>query len=238
VTPIPTPESRTTNFSILPRLWRSLRKFGPGIALLRIYVALTDHWFDWRYLVKTCGAASFDGLTVRGSNLEHGNRYEPTRVVLLRWLLKQISPMIPPGSALVDLGCGKGRVLLIGAQAGFRKVKGIEFAHELCEIARENCARFQHRVVPATEFCLYESDVVEYKIEPDDNVFFMFNPFDDHIHRKVIANINASLARHARTVLICYYNPKFREASDQTTGFKSVMDTTRWGYHFSVYSND
>jgi len=41
-----------------------------------------------------------------------------------------------PRATFIDIGCGKGRVLLMAAEHGFRKIIGIDFAADLCLTAR------------------------------------------------------------------------------------------------------
>ena len=38
----------------------------------------------------------------------------------------------------MDLGCGKGRVLMLAVEYGFARVTGVDYSASLCEIARRN----------------------------------------------------------------------------------------------------
>lgn len=116
--------------------------------------------------------ATLDSLTIKSQNKEQGCRYQPTRVVPLRRLPQQIMPLVPANSVLVDLGCGKGRVVLIASQFGFKEVRGIEFAHELCEIARKNCARFRAIKGIVVECSIIEADATLYTIRSGETALF------------------------------------------------------------------
>ena len=61
--------------------------------------------------------------------------HELMRLRPFRRLMRTLS--LPPGSGFVDFGCGKGRVLLLAAGFGFARITGVEFAKELCDIAKE-----------------------------------------------------------------------------------------------------
>jgi 2-polyprenyl-3-methyl-5-hydroxy-6-metoxy-1,4-benzoquinol methylase len=48
-----------------------------------------------------------------------------------------------PRATFIDIGCGKGRVLLMAAEHGFRKIIGIDFAADLCLTARGNVEQYR-----------------------------------------------------------------------------------------------
>lgn len=219
------------------RLRRALTRNGCRGTCFKLYVEFIDRWFDFRYGLDTCGSERLEDLTVDSANQSRGTQYEPARSLLLRRFFGEVRRLVPSESVLVDLGCGKGRVLLIAAQSGFVEVKGVEFAHELCEIARRNCSTFKQTTGIPADFKIIESDVLDYRIEARDNVFFMFNPFDDLVLAKVLANIESSIKEFPRSVYLCYYNPAFPGSAEDHTAFSKIIDVTHWGYRFKVYSN-
>jgi hypothetical protein len=196
-----------------------------------------DYLFDARYGVDTCACLELDHLTVEGENKDRGYLYQPTRVVLLRKLFRALRPLIAPESVLVDFGSGKGRILLVAAEFGFRKVRGVEFAHELCEIARRNISRFTARIKGTTEFKICELDAAKYVVEADETVFIMSNPFDQAILTKVLDNLVASLRRNPRQVLIAYFNAKWDQAIQERAEFVRLQELDLSGFRVTVYSN-
>jgi SAM-dependent methyltransferase len=222
---------------VIQRILRSLKRNGPKATLLKVYIALVDHWFDLRHGTDTCRWMLLGDLNIRSENKDRGVRYEPARIVLLRKMFAQIRELIPSGGAVVDLGAGKGRVLLIASEFGFRRARGVEFAPELCEIARKNCDLYRRSSGTTTELQILESDVVDYPISPDDNVFVMFNPFDDFVLNKVLDNMARSLAAHPRRIVIGYYSPEHSEAINRHPAFVREVDMSYWSYHFTLYSS-
>jgi len=203
----------------------------------KLWVLMADHLYDLRHGIDTCKGSPLEGLTIGGENKERGTRYQPTRVVPLRKLFRLVEPLVPSNSVLVDLGCGKGRVLLVASEFGFKEVRGVEFAHELCEIAKKNCAVFKARKHFKPDWRIIEADVTQYTIEPDETVFFMFNPFDEIILQKVLDNIATSLQMRPRKILIIYYNPRAAETIERRADFTRLQEYNFWGYNFKVYSN-
>ena len=211
------------------RVKKSLRRGGLWATIFKFYILIIDFYFDIKYGTDTIMLTKLDDLTIESDNKERGSHYEGTRVIPLRKLFNNIKLMIPVDSLFVDLGCGKGRVLLIASQFGFRQVRGVEFAHELCEIAKYNCAVYKSKTEVRTEFQIIESDVVDYVINTDENVFFMYNPFDEVVLRKVLNNITRSLKIEPRRAFIIYYNPKHGNFIEQHDNFVKSGDFDFWG---------
>src|ERR1700729_1081185 len=88
------------------------------------------HPFDQRYGVDTSGL-------IGGGDLRSGHQHDifntayygmpPTRFrpVIDRWISDQSQSAIANYS-FIDLGCGKGRAVLMASQYGFRQVIGVE----------------------------------------------------------------------------------------------------------------
>jgi SAM-dependent methyltransferase len=225
---------------MISRIAASIRTRGLVTTLRRIQVVAFDHWFDARYRLRTQALRpdQVRDLTVVGTNKARGIAYRATPILPMRRALRQIQPLLPPRSVLVDLGCGKGRALMVAAELGFHTVRGIEFAPDLCALARTNCAAFKRATRVQTDFQIIESDVVDYAIRPDENVFFLYNPFDDVVLDKVLDNIRASLEEAPRRVLIIYHNPRFGYVLERAHGLATVLHLDFWGYRFEVYAND
>ena len=203
------------------------------LAILFSYVA--DYSFDVRYGTDTRSWASLDSIVIDSSNVRHGEMYQPTLALPLERLFRALQ--LPADTVLVDLGCGKARVLLVAARAGLRTVRGVEFSPQLCRIARRNCLVFSQKTHLATTFEIIEGDVVDYAVRPDDTVFFLYNPFDGQILRRVLANIRASQQAHPRPVWIIYRNAVYSAIIDDTPGFVKAQDYLFWGLDFVVYQS-
>ena len=173
-----------------------------------------DCYFDFKYKTDTRNKISLQDLTVTGENKERGSFYQPTMALSFNRLLETIT--LPPESVLVDFGCGKGRVLLLAVLRGVKKAVGIEFSPELCRIAENNVKIVEEARGTRLDITVIEGDVTGYEIEDDQNVFFLFNPFDDVVLGAVVKNIQKSLRRTPREIVIIYYNPVHSHILDTT----------------------
>lgn len=219
------------------RLKYSIRHFGLRASLLKILLLVIDLYFDNKYGTNTTRPIRLRDLTIKSCNKKKGVNYQATRVKPLRVLFNKIQLMIPPDSRFVDLGCGKGRALLIASQFGFNEAVGVEFSSELCTIANNNCDVYKAKTSTDTKFKIIESDVVDYRIKKNDNIFFMYNPFKEVVLGKVLNNITSSLKKFNRPALIIYCNPKYGYLIETHDSFVKSGDFTIAGFEFSIYSN-
>ena len=91
-------------------------------------------WFDLRYGTDTCDPLRLSDLRISSPNKGYGVDYSATKPRVFARFMKLV-PLLP-ASVFVDFGCGKGRVMLLAARHGFKRVIGVEFSPELCQAAR------------------------------------------------------------------------------------------------------
>ena len=222
-------------------LWQrataSLRAQGLGATLAKLRTMFVDWWFDLRQGVDTCANSELSELTIDSANKTSGYLYKPVRILPLRKFFAAIRPALPRDAVLVDFGSGKARVLLVAAEFGFREARGVEFARELCEVSRNNCARYRARTQSATRFETIEADAAKYAIRPEENVFILCNPFDDSIVRAVLDNLAASGRECPRALWVAYYNPKWGAVIEQRPDFVKEREFDFWGHRFALYSH-
>jgi predicted RNA methylase len=205
----------------LSRVIRGLRSRGVAWSADRILSIVQERLFDLRYGTDTVSFVPLETLTIAGRNVSEGTQYEPTRLRLVRRVLSSLDG--PSDGAFVDFGCGKGRVLLLAAHYGFRRITGVEFAKELCHVARCNWNRYRNKTGVQADVRVVEEDAMEYKIQDDEAFFYMSNPFSATLVEKVAENIMRALTSKPRQGYIIYNNPLWGDAI-QRQGFFPVRD--------------
>ena len=103
-----------------------------------------DPLFDWRFGTETSRVVYGNELEASLVNRRHAVSYQPTKARPFQDLLRRLD--LPAGGTFVDVGSGKGRVLLLAARHPFKRVVGIEFSPSLCEQARRNIEIFRAQV--------------------------------------------------------------------------------------------
>lgn len=211
----------------------SLRKRGVVATAGILATSAVDRWYDWRRGTRTAGWVPLDTFSIAGPNKERGRAYQATPAFAFMRLLEEVP--LPRDAGFVDFGCGKGRVLLLAAEAGFSCVVGIEFASELAAEARDNTSRWLGSNGNRCDISVVEGDVLEYDIAPRDRIFFLFNPFDDVILDRLLDRVEASLQAAPRDAWIIYHNPLESARIEARRQFDLVASHSFWGNDFSVY---
>jgi len=135
---------------------------------------LGKRW-DRRYGVDTSGQIDLVHVDVVGPNGDAGYASVSTSPSSYAFL----STFFPAGwkdFTFVDVGCGKGRVMMLAALQGFDTIIGIEFAPLICQIAEQNLARFSGRR-PA-RWSVLNADATAIDLPSDAPLLvYCFNPF-------------------------------------------------------------
>lgn len=133
---------------------------------------------------------------------------------------------ISPEDVLVDVGCGKGRVINYWLSQKLKnKIIGLELDPE---IARRTAAQFSRK----RNVEIIEGDAIS-NLPQDGTVFYFYNPFEKEKveqFEKRVAEISKS-----KSVKVIYYNPKSINAfNDEKWGisfvnFEDDLGVRRWG---------
>lgn len=203
--------------SIAGRAMRAFRRHGPiGFAGLCAYNArllatgrfsehryVYDDAFDRAHGVDTLGHVEVDEM-VAPEHLKAGAAaYEATSPDCFQFLLYRAEIASPSDFTFVDIGSGKGRVLILAGLTGFRRVIGIEFGRDLHQTALANIDRLRQAGTPLPASCLNE-DAGAFAFPPEPTVCYLNNPFGAATMRRLLDNIEASLAEHPREFRLIY----------------------------------
>jgi hypothetical protein len=88
---------------------------------------LLDPWQDWRLGIDASGRHWPSELSLQGANAEQASEYIGTPTWVLSRALDRLG-INPRDFVFVDLGSGKGRVILRAGARPFRRVEGVEFS--------------------------------------------------------------------------------------------------------------
>jgi SAM-dependent methyltransferase len=122
--------------------------------------------------------------------------------------------------ALVDLGCGKGRVTTVGSEFPFRELIGVELSDALVATARANAAIVAGRFPDRPKVTIVEGNVVDFELPPGKVVFFNYHAFGPELIAQILGRFEAALAlRELPHMFFVYYNPVHAEAFDASPAF-------------------
>jgi len=124
-------------------------------------------------------------------------------------ILRKVLAVIPEPQQchFLDLGCGKGRPLLVATEFGFRAITGVEVSPGLARIARRNAGIMANAYPDRTRINIVNADARKYRPPAERVVIFLYNTFDEPLMEQFLGNIEASLRQSPRALYIVYYNP-------------------------------
>lgn len=138
--------------------------------------------FDRRYGVET--SKSVYVTATNSPSYLHGCGYQASDEGTIRWCIENCG-LPPEETTFVDVGCGKGRALIIAAMYPFQRIIGVEYAPDLAEACRKNLET-RHL---ADRCEVVEGDAVEFKF-PNGKLFaYICNPFNRVVFERVLGNL-------------------------------------------------
>jgi SAM-dependent methyltransferase len=217
--------------------WRSLREladfcWSAFLELLpsRRKAAFGDLDFDWEHSVDTTRSNVNKNTQFLTGVL--GRPYFATEP----WLFEQIMHALPVDLSqftFVDLGSGKGRVLLMASDYPFKQIIGVEFMPELHRAAQENIAKYTNEQQQCRQIESICMDARDFDFPDGPLVVYLFNPFSESTFARVLENLRQSIEREPRPVYVAY---RFTEHEKVLAGARWLQKTAG-AEQWAVYEN-
>jgi SAM-dependent methyltransferase len=186
-------------------------RFGLRRAYLAARLAINSALIERRMGIETSGYADLQSL---GIDAPGRSRYEPSKWLDLRRILRDRD--IRPDDVFLDVGSGKGRVVLQAAHYPFRRVIGIELSPDLNAIARANLAA-RRRALRCRDIEFVTADVAEHPFPDDVTVVYHYNSLHGPPFAAFLDRLLESLDRNPRTLRFIY-NTAIEERTLLATG--------------------
>jgi len=185
--------------------------------------------FDWERRVDTTEGTV--GWKARLLGMFHSS-YQPTEPEAFREMIDALDIDFPEFT-FIDIGSGKGRVLLLASDYPFRRILGVELLPELHRVAQENIARYQNprqRCFALESLC---ADAREFAFPPEPTLLYFFNPLPEPGFGRVIENLGASLRKSPRPLFVLYHNPVWERLVAASPELKKIGGK----HQYSVFAN-
>jgi hypothetical protein len=186
-----------------------------------------DAEYDWDHRVNTTGAT----VGWRDRLLGHFHSpYQPTEPVLFSEIMASLNTDFEEFT-FIDMGSGKGRVLLMAADYPFRRVLGVELLPALDRVAQENLSTYKsdsQRCFAIEAVC---GDAREFVFPNEPLVLYLFNPLPEAGLIAMMANLDRSLSQYPRVVYVLYHNPLLEHVVSEHHSFIKISGT----HQYSVF---
>ena len=108
------------------------------------------------------------------------------------------------GYAFVDVGSGKGRMLLLAEKRGFSRIRGVEYASGLHEAATKNIDEYRRRTKTRADICAVNDDALSWPLMNEPTVYCLFNPFSKELLEQFFARLSDHVERYRLPTVVIF----------------------------------
>jgi SAM-dependent methyltransferase len=189
--------------------------------------------FDTKYHIDTQMPVALADLETTAPGAKFANRYEGTPIAVLHRIIRRLK-VDRQRFTFIDLGSGKGRVLLIAAQYPFKSVIGVEFSTTLHDIALTNIQKFAAAGATYTSVTSMNCDAGEFDFSNiGHKIVFCYNSFAADLMIRVLDNLNAPTHKPRETIFA--YLGGMPSAVSQKLSFFPIIDKGECLTEFGTY---
>lgn len=174
--------------------------------------------------VQTSRKVAVDSLGLSEACARTANRYEPTPIEVFDELMISL-PIDPAQYAFVDLGSGKGRVVMLACEYPFRQVVGIEASAAMHGVAQDNLLSFAPPWRQCSDVSLRLGDAAEVAWPDGPLVLYMYNPFRAPVMLSVLGRLKA---RAGDPIWVAYYEPTHADLIGRLDALVVWQQTPGW----------
>ena len=187
-----------------------MRRREAGLGLIIALMSLRER-INWRlyglfkipvnrFLILLDRLRGLDFYRSAAYRIDDGSDYECTHI-RLHGMLKKICREAGRNDSILDVGCGKGRMLCFFSKYSFLRADGIEYNPGIAAIAGNNMKRL------GLKSRVFLADACDFDNWGDYNWFYFYNPFPKRVMDICLQKMIESLLKNPRRLNIIYVNP-------------------------------
>jgi SAM-dependent methyltransferase len=190
--------------------------------------ALEEWWFDTTRRVQTAGNVRLRDAGTLVGEIRDSEMYGPVRAANAYAALRDIPCKDLSEYTFIDIGSGKGRMLFVAAEFPFRKVIGVEFSNDLHEQAVTNIGTYKHGRQQCGEIESVLANAATFEFPDEKLVLYLFNPFGPEIMHAMLANLERSLEKSPRHVVVLMLWPERADIVAEMPWMEKYRQTRRY----------
>lgn len=184
-----------------------------------------DEWFDRTRNIRTARNLSCEEAGIPIAQHADSESYQPARPHHIRKAIAATSVRDFAEYVYIDLGSGKGRTLFVAAEFPFREVIGVELSRRLHEEASGNTRSFRLTRRRSGPIVTLHADAKEFAFPDSKVVLYLFNPFGASTTAAVLRNLQESMSRCPRHVVIVLLWPRYSEMVARIEGMSLYAES-------------
>ena len=163
--------------------------------------------FDDRYGTDTAGETALVQAGVPADAAVAGNQiYRPLWEGLFHRIIRSFAPLGLERYHFVDLGSGKGKLLLLASRYAFRRITGVEYSPVLHAAAQRNIEIFSAAVQSDRPVESLHQDATTFEPVAGPCIALVFNSFSDDIMARVMARLGQAAGDRSDPLFLVYVN--------------------------------
>lgn len=160
----------------------------------------------------------------------HSEGYYGTAPSLLHGVMARWSATLPAAGldledyTFIDLGCGKGRVLMMASEYPFRAIGGIELSPELVWCARKNLRTWLRTPRACNNVSVLCGGVHSLQFPEGPVALYCFNSFEREMVELLLRRMTEASLRRTQPIDLLYVHPDHAGLVRQTPGTSLLFD--------------
>ena len=192
------------------------------------------HPFDQIHGTDTSGLVPARDLVTGHENDEHVTAYYAVAPSILRALVERWRSTL--GSrhitdyTFLDVGCGKGRAVMLASELPFRKVVGVDLNPTMAAIAKDNVAKWKiaHKQDPTSQaiapITVLHDDALSFDLPRTPTLVFLFHPFEAPVLKAFLRRLEEASSAHPQGVDLLYVNAEHGPTINKHPAFRLLWE--------------
>lgn len=162
--------------------------------------------FDIEHGTDTQSLIDVVDLGIIGEAALHAVHYEASTLPKIQRVLKHLGVNLSEYS-FIDVGSGKGLVVIEAAKHPFNEVIGLEISPHAHKIAEVNIRAASKRTTLRAPIKLNNVNALDYAFPAAKQVIYLYNPFDEPILSELLNKLSRRLTENVEDIVLAYLNP-------------------------------
>jgi len=163
-------------------------------------VQLFNSIYDWRRGTNTAAGVPHISLEMPEDVRRMASWYVPMPTRIFHYIIDAL-PIHPADYLFVDIGAGKGKVLMAAAEHGFSELIGVEADSRLSVTCRANILSCELSAYPCT---IVNQDVMEWELPDSPAVAFLYSPFTRDGIERFMNSLESRLSSRSTSLILVF----------------------------------